>query len=456
MRNQKKLANPVYLNPYHHPFCSPYAVIIMEKKKLYLLLAGLFMFRLIYGLCAEFWFADELQIYLIGLKSYTTGTWPFYGPDVVYTHTQIPGALQGLLVALPFYLWKLPELPTLILNVLSFSSLCMLAWYITRRVKGVPDWMVWILCMTTPWTLYYSTRVVNPSYVLVFSIPFFIAVLELLPIYTGKLIRPGLAYFIMGITTTFIMQLHMSWVLMVPYTLVAMAYTMRTANKKVILFYILGGLLGLLTLIPTWLHPDPMAGKVGENIVFNWSNFGNIVTILLRYLSFATYEIPYVLGDSHDKEVIFHSHYWMIPFIVFLLVIGFLQVGLLIIGFFIKTQNEEWKKMRWLNICSYGLLFCSFFFSIKGPSSHTFYILLPLPMIYSFYCYEWLISKKAVALKVLRVVVYCGFFFHIGLAYYNFQHKSIYKDRPKVTEALNKMDYRVLGERRSDQLGYGY
>src|SRR5689334_2921774 len=109
----------------------------MNRKNLFLLLLALFIFRVIYGLCSEFWFPDELQIYLIGLKSFTTGTWPTYGPDVVYTNTQIPGGLQGILISAGFYIARLPEMPTLIVNILSFASLSLLAYYITRRVKGI-------------------------------------------------------------------------------------------------------------------------------------------------------------------------------------------------------------------------------------------------------------------------------------------------------------------------------
>jgi predicted membrane-bound mannosyltransferase len=60
-----------------------------------ILLAVAFLFRLGFGVCSEFWNADEKQVYLIGLKYYTTGAWPYFGPDVA-SAIQIPGALQGL------------------------------------------------------------------------------------------------------------------------------------------------------------------------------------------------------------------------------------------------------------------------------------------------------------------------------------------------------------------------
>src|SRR5262245_6399738 len=79
--------------------------------------------RLAVGLTSECWGPDELQIYLIGLKFFTTGEWPLYGPDVVYTQTQIPGGLQGLLIGGPLWLVRQPEAPYVLLNVLSFRTL---------------------------------------------------------------------------------------------------------------------------------------------------------------------------------------------------------------------------------------------------------------------------------------------------------------------------------------------
>lgn len=123
-------------------------------------------FSSFFGLCSEFWFEDEKQVYLLGLKFYSTGYWPFFGPDVIYTQSQIPGALQALLVGLPFYLLPIPEAPFIFLNLLSLASLSFLAWYCTKRTPDVPGWFIWFWLLTAPWTLNYSTQVLNFSYVL--------------------------------------------------------------------------------------------------------------------------------------------------------------------------------------------------------------------------------------------------------------------------------------------------
>src|SRR5438132_10456769 len=76
---------------------------------------ALFAFRLLFGLSSEFFFEDETQIFLMGLRYHATGAWPYFGPDVVWTKSEIPGALQALLVGIPLNLWPVPEAPFVLL-----------------------------------------------------------------------------------------------------------------------------------------------------------------------------------------------------------------------------------------------------------------------------------------------------------------------------------------------------
>src|SRR3954468_8285882 len=104
-------------------------LVLTRRYKFYIFLTLAFLFRLGFGLCSAFQDADSTQIYLLGLKFYTTRAWPYFGPDVVWGEIQIPGALQGLLVGLPLYVLPVAEAPYLLLNLISFTGLCLLAWY---------------------------------------------------------------------------------------------------------------------------------------------------------------------------------------------------------------------------------------------------------------------------------------------------------------------------------------
>ena len=123
------------------------------RPSVLLALTALFGFRLLYGLSMPFWFEDERQVYLIGLQSFARGEWPYFGADVVWTGGQVPGALLGWLIRLPLELWSAPESPVVFLNLLSFAALALLAWYLSRRLSGVPRWLIWMSLFMLPWTL---------------------------------------------------------------------------------------------------------------------------------------------------------------------------------------------------------------------------------------------------------------------------------------------------------------
>src|SRR5216683_2187959 len=181
----------------------------------------LFVGRLLFGLSSKFFSEDESQIFLIGLRHYATGVWPYFGPDIVWTRSEIPGALQGLLISLPLKIAPVPESPVVLLNLLSFVALSGLAWYIGRRLSSLPPWLVWGWLLTVPWTLQFSTHLINPSYVLPASVLFFIGFFEAVPSMSGGLLPLPAAHLMMGFAVTWILQIHMSWPLLLPYAVIA-------------------------------------------------------------------------------------------------------------------------------------------------------------------------------------------------------------------------------------------
>jgi hypothetical protein len=142
------------------------------------LLVAAFAGRLLYGLSMPFWSEDERQVYLIGLRSFARGEWPYFGADVVWTGGQLPGALQALLIRWPLAIWHAPEAPFVFLGVISFATLSLLAWYLCRRLPDVPRWLIWGGLLTLPWTVNFSAHVINTSYVLPGAILFFVGFFE--------------------------------------------------------------------------------------------------------------------------------------------------------------------------------------------------------------------------------------------------------------------------------------
>ena len=110
----------------------------MKRWRFALLLAVCFAFRLAFGLSRDFFFEDETQVFLLGFRYYATASWPFYGPDVVWTRSEIPGALQALLVGLPLKVVAIPEAPFVLLNLLSCGAGCALGGGVWQQRPAAP------------------------------------------------------------------------------------------------------------------------------------------------------------------------------------------------------------------------------------------------------------------------------------------------------------------------------
>lgn len=435
---------------------------IPERRRNFLILLIIaFTFRLGFGLCTPFWSYDDdqRQIYLLGLKFYITGEWPYFGPDVSYPATiQIPGALQGLLVGLPLFILPIPEAPFLLLNILTFSSLCFLAWYCAKRLPELPTWFVWSWLLTAPWTLNVSTHIYNLSYVLPGSILFFVGALETYPFLSKNLIPPKWANFMMGFSLFWVMQLHLSWIILLPYLLVSFYFQYRTRGESIltpIAWFAFGSTLTGSLLVPTFLRYGLAEGLGGINSATGF-NPGNLLQaynlpegILGRFLSFASFEILRFIGNHTAARMAFlRREPWLIPFVAFLVVVGVLQpIAMLILWFSKNYPQKDWKAIKYLTLLTVCLLYIIFLFAFSGPNSHKLYITLPIAMIYSLYCWSRYLDKRGWQ-TFAKICIICGIIFHIGLAVDNLFRTSLYVNRNAPKAAINGKDYRLFDERR--------
>ena len=313
--------------------------------------------------------------------------------------------------------------------------------------------------MTAPWALNLSTQVFNPSYVLMSSLLFFIGAIETYPFLTKNLIPLSLANFMMGFALFWAMPFHMSWVILIPYILVSFYYQYKTNGRRVLapLAWFMGG--AIVTgsfLVPTYFRYGLAGGTGGTNEVIrinphNLLKHLNIVEgVLGRFLSFASFELPRFIGNNTAVRVAFvKTNPWLIPFVIFLLIVGILQpIALFILWFSKNPRQRDWRAIKFLTLGTVVLLYLSFVFSIKAPLSHTFYVTFPLSMLYSLYCWDKYLMKSCWR-KFAATIIICGIIFHVGLAIHNYSQVSLYVDRNKISRAIKNNDYRLLDERRS-------
>lgn len=438
---------------------------MFNRIRFTLLFLFLLAFRTLFGLSMKFSGTyepdrDALQTYLIGLKFYTTGTWPYYGPDQYLMtrnfHTQIPGALEGLVVGLPFHILPLPEAPFLLLNLLSLLAIVVFSYYIARRLPEISFNFVFIWIALLPWTLNQGTNVYNTSYILFSSLLFFIGFFEAIPGFSLDWIPPSQAFGWMGFGMFWTMQFHQSWILLLPFVLMAFIWRRKTEISTIneeIRGFLAGALLPLVFLLPTFIkygfHHAP-SGITQSVEWMNWENFKMFFTVLARYLSLGAYEIPRFLGDGTEERLHFLNQApWLYPPTAFLLVIGCIQPFLYLGAGWKRDAQRPGESQLVYNLmmgCFLWIWFC-FWFTTTGPSAHMYYLFLPLVVFYSFYAWSRLPARLGRLLGVACLVA--SLWLQTGTLLQRYKEQSFWSDRGLISRAIEQKDYRILGERRN-------
>jgi hypothetical protein len=257
------------------------------------------------------------------------------------------------------------------------------------------------------------------------------------------------------------MQLHLSWVILMPYVVLAFFFQVRNGSKRSMAFFeasvcfMSGAVITGSLLLPTYIKYGFSEGTGGttSTITFNPDNLSALWGILIRSLSFASFEIPRLLGPHTAQRLAFlKQEVWLSPFVLFLFVVGTTQVIVLLVSWFFRDHvQKDWKAVKYLTLFNVCLAYLSFLFSIKPPQSNHLYVTLPIPMIYSLYCWSRILNRARWQ-TFAKVFIACGIIFHIGLAFHRRSRISLYPERHIIESAIENKDYRILGERRPNTL----
>ncbi len=430
-----------------------------DNRKFLLLFFALFAFRTAFGLCHSFFSPDELQTYLIGLKWYCHGGWPYFGPDLTVTETgfyaQIPGPLEAWMVGYPLVVWPIPEAPFLFLNLLTTGVIALLAWYLSKRLPDIPLPFLFAWIALLPWNLQESTNPLNPSYLLIGSTLFFLGFLEAVPSFSMDFLPPAVAFALMGFGIFWDMQFHQSWLLLPPFAVLAFALRLRDKRFHFVhdfVSFLVGAAPLAALLMPTYLKYGLTHSEGGFQLAtsFNPSNFLAFFTMLGRYLSLPCFETLRFLLEAHQVHHMdfFRAVPWLLPPGLFLIVMGWLQaLSLIVLGWFKDPRRPEARTLSKMALFGFLLVWVSFWFTSKLPFAHIDYVLMPLLVVYSLYAWSrWASQKRWRLLGVICLAA--NLWFQAGWMIHMEGTQSLYTNRAKVAGASRQKDDQLLGERR--------
>ncbi len=363
------------------------------------------------------------------------------------------------MVGFPFYLLPIPEAPFILASLLSTSAIALLSWYITLRLPELSLVFVFAWSALLPWTLHMGASVYNPSYLFLGSTLFFIGLMESIPGFSLNRIPPGMSFALMGFGLFWDMQLHYSWVLLLPLLMLPLFLHWKSGLRQLyqpLLGFLMGSFFPLLFIMPTFLKYGFSRGSeaIGLAVAFNSDNFFSFFTILARYLSFACYEVPRFIGEHSRQRLDFLLK--QVPWIalpgLFLMFLGWLQpVVLLLLGFKKDKKNIDSRKIGLLIFASFMLVWTAFCFTSKPPLAHMYFILAPLVIVYSFYIWARFDSDRLWRVFGLICVI-ASIWFQSGYLIEKLRTQSLYKDRATLVKAIQERNYHLVGERRSGSL----
>ena len=414
-------------------------------------LTALFALRLFFGLSSNLFSEDQTQIFLSGLIYYATGAWPYYGPDVTLTKTQVPGALQGLVVGLPLKVVAVPEAPYVFVNLLSMVCLCLFAWYLSQRLRDVPRWLIFGWLLTLPWTLEYSTNIMNTSYVLPASLVFFIAFLEAWPSLSLGHLSPAAAHFLMGLTVAWIVQFHMSGAILLAFVAAALVWQGREGVHRLAAAagaFLAGGLTSGSLILPTlWTYGlSSGGGGIGQNLQVQWRSPWILLKTVARILSFPSLEVGNFLGAGADRVVFVERHWLLVPFLVVVTLVGFAQpVWMAATWFRRRSDIPGWSEIRWLLASTIALVYSSYYLVAQKTEARAYYLMAPVAFTYAAYCWTFLDSRRW--RLIAAVTMATNICFQVGVAWTRQDH-SLYSNREVVAAAITLKQPDVFGHRR--------
>jgi len=339
---------------------------------------------------------DEARIFEMTSAFYEGESLPTHGAAVVYSGTSIPGSLLALLAGVPLWTTQGHPVGTAI-AIACFNSwgVLMLYWVLAERLVCIPRLILGAWIFFSPWSLLMNSAV-NPHFLIPFSVAWLWSLLRLTDPGTKKTL-PSL---VLSASIVLMAQLHLSAAAVAGTT--ALVWLFKKESRPNWIAALAGILLGGMTLIP-WLSSPEIASsatEMGKNTLLH-GDLSRPFQFFSRWLTFPTADVVRFITPGHGYSGLIpllktHPVLWA-PAILALL--GSLAIGVLGLRSFWKNSPQH----RFLiQICGTAVAVTSllYFFSIKGPSAHTFWIWFPIsfiPAAVALDQWRWSRLQKAIA-----------------------------------------------------------
>ncbi len=380
---------------------------------------------------------DEANCFYNGFNFFVSGQLSPHGADIVYSNTKLPGSIMSILIGLPLHFSNgLPYGTAIFIAVWNFAAILLLFWFFLQLFPTFNRYYLATFLFFAPWTILH-VAIWNPSYLPLFAALFFIGLYKVFtkPNHFG-------GHFLIFFSIPIVMQLHLSFVLLL--ATLGLCVILKWYKPQNIPAILTGLLLGSLSLLPYLLQEKASTSTKGEfllaNIKFNWENLFNLPKFLFRLLTFSTGEtsVFFLRGKISYLEAwdILSNKIHLLPFIILGLIFTILIITISLyfywnrIKFFIKkpipSEFSLLERFDFIVVAITIITYFSFFFSIKGPSTHTYWLLLPIsfyPLFRSFQLKQDSLTNMILEFPLKKVVF---IIYIVSINYYSIHFHFLY------------------------------
>lgn len=427
-----------------HELQLKYFMIPNKTFSVTLFILILFLFRLFLGIQINFSHEDYTQVYLIGLENAFSGNWSYWGPDVVWSKTRLPGAMLGFLVGIPLRLTENQYAPIILSNLISCFGLILLSFYAKRRFPKLSIYFLLALFLLSPFMLFNGVVLLNTSYLIFSGAILFIVVFELF-IYRNDLLWDVGYYFLaLGIALLFTFQLHLSWVMFLPFVLVLFYFEWSRYPKQTwrnLSFFSIGCIIAGLTFLPTlFTYGSVMLSGSGDNIHMDIRRMGRIVDLFIRYAGVATVDINQKLNFIE----LFTAKGWMAVALVWSCkIFSLFQFIGFCISFYYLKKNDEFRNAGLLLFLTLVMALGLYMVSNKHLEMRTYILLYPVPIWLALFAYNYLVEYRyirSILYALLTLLLVTSF----GIAMTNFN--GPYSFQSVESKIENAIQHKSAGE----------
>lgn len=419
-----------------------------------IIILGLLVLRVFIGIQINFAHEDYNQIYLMGLEDAFSGHWSYWGPDVVWSETRLPGALQGLLAGVPFLIYKHAYSPIILSNIISVIGLVLFATYAHKRFPKLPLPYLLTLFLLLPFTFQNGVVLLNTAYLIFSSSILFISIFELFLYRDETMLNKASLYFLLiGFSMMFTYQLHLTWVMILPYlfVLLFMEWKRKEYKWQPILYFIVGVIIGSITLLPTLIkYPEVIFFGMGGNLNFRPDQLAKTFSLYYRFISFATFDIsPNFIYFKVTRQTGFIQS----VLIYLIKAIGVIQMLLITVTSIYLSKKKRFNQTLILFGLTFLMALILSMMSNKHLSSRTYILLYPIPIWISLYIYDFLKTKfrytQPILISILPII--CMMWIFLGFSNLNGKY-SFHSKKEKIQHALQEENPYNFGSRRRTKM----